>query len=355
MDDALNEKMNRAAAVLQKEFGTDWRTVAQMLGTEDLRHRVGKDLTSFMAFPDRGTGGSNRWRGNCSPEVVRSVTRYVLDAKQYEHKDVSGFTLLDPMSGSGTSKDAADSLGVQSVLYDLNPNAPAGFGGWDALKHDVEHSADLIFLHPPYHNMIQYSGKVWGSEADPDDLSCCTSYGEYIDKLNFVIKKLFLALRSDGRLAILVGDLRSGGKFYSIQRDLMRLGDLESFIVKSQFNCVSDSRTYSKPFIPVVTEYLLLYHKLNALIFQISWQKEAQVDLTQSDSPALTWNHLIRTAMESMGGKAKLSDLGNALADHPKAQRNPHFRERIRAAVYEHRNEYVDHGGGWYSLSYAVA
>lgn len=353
--DRLDNKLSRAAALLQQEFGAEWRTVAQMLGTEDLRHRVGKNLTSFMAFPDRGQGGNNRWRGNCSPEVVRSITNYVLDVKRYERKDVSDFVLLDPMSGSGTSKDAADSMGVQSVLYDLNPNAPAGFGGWDALKHDVEHSADLIFLHPPYHRMIQYSGKVWGSEAHPDDLSCCATYGEFIDKLNFIIKKLFLALRSDGRLAILVGDVRTGGKFYSIQRDLMRLGELESFIVKSQFNCVSDSRSYNKPFIPVVTEYLLLYHKLNALLFQISWQKEAEVDLTRTDSPALTWNHLIRTAMESMGGKAKLSDLGDVLADHPKAQGNPHYRDRIRATIYEHRNEYQDHGGGWYSLSYAVA
>lgn len=59
--------------------------------------------------------------------------------------------------------------------------------------------------------------------------------------------------------------------------------------------------------------------------------------------------------MESMGGRAKLSDLGNALANHPKAKCNPHFRERIRATVYEHHNEYQNHGGGVYSLSYAVA
>lgn len=38
------------------------------------------------------------------------------------------------MSGSGTSKAAADALGVQSVLYDLNPAPAAGLGGWNALK-----------------------------------------------------------------------------------------------------------------------------------------------------------------------------------------------------------------------------
>lgn len=126
--------IQRAAAVLDQEFGSDWLTIAQQLGTENLRQRVGKELTSFMAFPERGNGGDNRWRGNCSPEVVVSVLRYVLDTKRYYGKNTSDFVLLDPMSGSGTSKAAADALGVQSVLYDLNPAPAAGLGGWNALK-----------------------------------------------------------------------------------------------------------------------------------------------------------------------------------------------------------------------------
>ena len=67
-----------------------------------------------------------------------------------------------------------------------------------------------------------------------------------------------MALRKDGRLAILVGDIRSKGEFHSMQHDMMKIGDFESFIVKGQFNCVSDSRTYKKPFIPIVTEYMLV-------------------------------------------------------------------------------------------------
>jgi len=69
--------MSRAAELLQREFGERWRTIAQMLGTEDLRRRVGKELTSFLAFPERGDGGNNKWRGNCSPEVILSVAQYV--------------------------------------------------------------------------------------------------------------------------------------------------------------------------------------------------------------------------------------------------------------------------------------
>lgn len=148
-----SNKIAKAAELLEKEFGPEWKTIAQTLGTEDLRRRVGKELTSFMAFPERGEGGSSQWRGNCSPEVVRCLAQYALDCKAYCRKDKSGFTLLDPMSGSGSSKAAADSLGIHSLLYDLNPEPPHGKGGWDALKDEVDDSADMIFLHPPYNDM----------------------------------------------------------------------------------------------------------------------------------------------------------------------------------------------------------
>lgn len=258
------------------------------------------------------------------------------------------------MSGSGTSQAAAQSLGVRSLLYDLNPTPACGIGGWDALRDEVDDSADLIFLHPPYHNLIPYSGNMWGA-PHKDDLSRCSSYPEFVDKLNYIVQKLFMALRRDGRLAVLVGDIRTKGSFYSMQHDLIRVGAMEAFIVKGQYNCVSDTRTYKKPFIPVVTEYLLLFHKNDSLLIPLAARRASVVDLRSEDSPALTWHHLIRLTMEELGGRAKLSDLGDRLASHPKAKKNPHFRDRIRATVYEHPGQYISCGNGFYALNYAVA
>ena len=347
------EKTKRAAELLESEFGSDWMTIAQLLGTENLRRRVGKELTSFMAFPERGIGGDNKWRGNCSPEVVKSVIRYVLNSKKYYGKDVSDFTVLDPMSGSGTTKAASDSFGVKSILYDLNPNAPFGKGGWNALKDDVEDSADLVFFHPPYHSIIRYSGDVWG-KPHPDDLSRCENYPDFIEKLNFVIKKLYTALRKDGRLAILVGDIRLDGRFYSMQHNIMRIGDFESYIVKAQFNCGSDSRRYAKPFIPIVHENLLIYRKEDSLLFSFSKRIGNTFDISKKDLDVLTWHHLIRSMLEKMGGQAYLSDLYSALAEHPKAKKNVHFKERIRATIYEHKDQYIPTGNGSYMLTYKV-
>lgn len=350
----MDEKMRRAAQLLENEFGSDWVTVAQMLGTEDLRRRVGKELTSFMAFPERGCGGNNQWRGNCSPEVVRSVAKYVLDTKKYYGKDIRDFTVLDPMSGSGTTKDAMDGLGIKSILYDLNPKPPTGKGNWNALKNDVEDSADLIFFHPPYHSIIQYSGNMWG-KPHPDDLSRCENYGDFIEKLNYVIKKLYMALRKDGRLAILVGDIRSKGNFYSMQHNIMRMGRFESFVVKAQFNCVSDSRRYAKPFVPIVTEYMLIFQKEDSFLITFSKRIGNRIDISKKDVDVLTWHHLIRSTMEQMGGEAKLTDLYDMLSEHPKAQNNTHYRERIRATIYEHRDQYVQTESGSYKLTYEVA
>ena len=348
-----NEK-SRAIELLRKEFGPNWLSIVQSLGTEDLTKRVGKELTSFMAFPERGEGGKSSWRGNCSPKVVEAILKYVLDVKKYNGKDTSTFTLLDPMSGSGTSEKVANKYGIKSYLYDLNPNPACGRGNWNALKDEVDESADLIFFHPPYHDIIKYSGNMWGS-SHPDDLSRCASYKEFVEKLNCVLKKLYMALRRDGRLAVLVGDIRSGGEFHSMQNDMMKLGEYESFIVKAQFNCVSDSRTYRKPFIPVVTEYMLVFRKDDIFVVPFEKALSSTFDIREKDDPSLTWHHLVRMTLENMGGEATLPQLYCALASHPKSKKNPHYMERIRATIYEHQNQYKKTGEGKFKLAYTVA
>lgn len=348
------DKMQKAAMLLQREFGSDWQTVVQTLGTENLRRRAGKDLTSFVAYPERGEGGSAAWRGNCSPKLIVDILQYVMSCKRH-NRNLADFTLLDPMSGSGSSKAAANQLGIKSVLYDLNPNPAHGVGGWNALRDDVKDDADAIFVHPPYHSIIQYSGRMWGGEPHPDDLSRCESYENFIDKLNYVIKKLYMALRRDGRMAILVGDVRQQGEFFSIQNDIMTLGKLEAFIVKGQYNCKSDNRTYSKPFIPIVTEYVLLLKKEGGLLVPFSRRVQGSFNMLLHDNSAVTWHHLVRTVMESKGGKVTSEELYQALGDHPKAKGNQHYKDRIRAVIQEYPAVYRPCGRGEYQLAYAAA
>lgn len=345
------ENLRRAERLLREEFGTDWKKIAQELGGWELTHCAGRDLTSFMAFPERREGGKNTWRGNCSPEVVRKVISFVRQYLPFRKKE--DFLLLDPMCGSGTARDAAEGMGLQSVQYDLNPEVENGLGGWDALKDEVEDCADMVFLHPPYHGIIKYSGNMWG-KAHPDDLSRCENYEDFIDKLNLVMRKLFLSLRGQGFLALLVGDIRQKGEFHSIADDVMTLGTMKSWIVKGQFNCVSSSRAYSGryPFVPITTEHLLLFQKEDVIQIPYSYRKTGVFLLLEQDGAELTWFALVCAAMEHLGGTASLQELYVIFADHPRAKKNKHYQEGLRAVIYEHRKHFQTNGRGTYRLKH---
>lgn len=120
------------------------------------------------------------------------------------------------------------------------------------------------------------------------------------------------------------------------------------------FNCVSDNRTYKKPFIPIVTEYALLLKKTDSFIIPFSIRQEGVFSVQNTDILALTWHHLIRMTMESIRGRGALKDLYALLKEHPKAKKNPHYQERIRATLYEHPDEYIPVSKGYFRLSYSV-
>lgn len=42
--------LQRASKILRTEFGSDWKQIVQTLGTRELTHCVGQDLTSLWHF-----------------------------------------------------------------------------------------------------------------------------------------------------------------------------------------------------------------------------------------------------------------------------------------------------------------
>ena len=104
-----------------------------------------------------------------------------------------------------------------------------------------------------------------------------------------------------------------------------------------------------------MTEYLLLLHKKDALLVPFHFAKDSTFSVADTDLTALTWHHLIRMTLESAGGRMALADLYVRLQKHPKAKKNSHFRERIRATIYEHKDQYTACGDGVYRLNYQVA
>ncbi|MDQ0255566.1 hypothetical protein J2S74_002948 [Evansella vedderi] len=273
-------------------------------------------LSSIMSFEDRGKWGKSNYRGNCSGYIIKGL----LDHYQPKH-------FLEVFAGGGTGFDVAKELGYKNSTHlDLNPK----YGGWNALTDEVPEGSDFVFLHPPYHNIIQYSGKMWG-QPHPDDLSRCKTYDEFIKKLDLIHSKVYSSLRNGGRMAILIGDVRKKGEYFSIQRDMAWIGQLDAHIIKAQHNCVSDNRRYAGKFIPIQHEHLLVFKKGNLWIVPVAVTKKASQDLRHSLK--VTWRDLVQASLEELGGSATLENLYAVIDGTAKAKKNNFWREKVRQTL----------------------
>jgi len=68
-----------------------------------------RPLTSIVSYLERGDGGNNKYRGNCSPELIKDLISH------FSLKEIN-----DYMCGSGTTSAAANAMGIKSNVYDLH-------------------------------------------------------------------------------------------------------------------------------------------------------------------------------------------------------------------------------------------
>jgi len=201
-------------------------------------------LTTVVSYPERGPYGDNNFRGNCSGLLVEDLCVHY-----------APLSMLDPMVGGGTSRDVAETLGIDFEGYDLA----------NGMHEDVfarpwgDRRFDLVFAHPPYGPMIRYG------ESD-QDLSTL-SIPKFKEALVAMADLLFEeAVADGGHLAILIGTLRKNGRIHAFARDLVAWREpSEPEIVKIQHNVTSpSSRTgqlYGNRFIPILDERVLIWKK----------------------------------------------------------------------------------------------
>lgn len=311
------------------EFNDGTKLVGNLNQEPFLMTRV-KGLTTIASYFARGKYGKNSWRGNFSGLLVKDLVEH------YNPKFV-----IDPMVGGGTSKEVFTEMGVNHLCLDLNPK----WGGFDALKMELPCSSDLIVWHPPYmafegSAMPRYSGVEWGNKIHPSDGSHLSNPVEFTKWFNRIQANFYASLRKGGRLAIVMGDSRFRGNFYSMFKSMDVYGTLEQVIVKEQHNCISDSSKYSNAkFIPIKHEYLVIIRKDDNYIFPCHIIKQVAIDIRQSVK--VTWKTLIQATIENLGGKASIGQLYEILAKHPKAKDNNNVREKIRQILGSFSQEFV--------------
>lgn len=281
-----------------------------------------RPLTSIVSYPERGEGGNNRYRGNCSPKLV---------------EDLIGFfqpnEICDYMCGSGTTKDAADKTGVRSHLYDLH-------SGFDIMHCEIPERPEFIFWHPPYWDIVTYSDvmykasdvqRQYGYDPRQSDLSRIPDWSHFVEAMNYAMMKQYSALEKGGRIAVLMGDIKKKGKLYSMLSEIMKPGTLENIIIKAQHNCFSDQIQYSGKFIPILHEYVMIVRKDTSLLVPILMTSRASVDIR--DMPGATWRDVVASVLEQREEAVPLTYLYEQIEPHKKAQTNKWWREKIRQTL----------------------
>ena len=280
------------------------------------------EMKSIVSYPERGEGGRNSYRGNCSPKLILDLY------DQFQFSEIS-----DYMCGSGTTEDVAKQLGIPAHCYDLNR-------GFDLMTMDISERNEFIFWHPPYADMIQYAGSQYSAEEivakygiDPmkSDLSQIKDWDEFVRAMNWCMLKQYASLEKGGRIAVLMGDMKRKGKLYSMLVDIAKPGTLENIVIKAQHNCWSDSQTYSGKFIPIVHEYLMICRKDAELLVPVALTYRRTVDVR--DMVSATWKDVVYEAMKAIGGKCSLDELYSSIDGHKRTKQNGNWQAKIRQTL----------------------
>lgn len=303
-------------------------------------------MQSIVSYPERGQYGRNSYRGNCSGLLIKDLIQ------QYKLKGLSDF-----MVGSGTTEDVVREAGIRGDFADLNR-------GYDMLSMDIPNRAENTFWHPPYAQMIVYSGQQYdvnaveratGLSAETilaNDLSRCKDWDDFVKKMNYCMLKQFAALEKGGRMFTLVGDWKQRGRLFSMVFDLVKPGTLEQVIIKAQHNCWSDRQEYSnRNFVPIIHEYLVVTRKDAGLIIPVSFNTRRDYDMRGFASQS--WRDLVYSVIQENGGKMSLNELYDALKDTAKAKANQHWQEKVRQTVQNIKN-FVRTERGCYALAPAA-
>ena len=297
-------------------------------------------LTSIVSYPERGDGGNNRYRGNCSPKLIEDLIDF------FKPKEI-----CDYMCGSGTTGYAAEKCGIVSHTYDLH-------SGFDIMNCDIKERPEFIFWHPPYWDIVVYSDHMYSAADvqrkygyDPKqlDLSRIGEWQSFVEAMNYAMMKQFSSLEKGGRMAVLMGDIKKRGRLYSMLSEIVKPGKLENIIIKAQHNCFSNNTHYSGTFIPILHEYVMIVQKESPLSVPVLMTKRTYADLR--DMSGATWRDVVAGVLEDCGEAVSLTYLYEKIEPYKKAKTNPHWKEKIRQTLQIYPEHFRRTERGHWALS----
>jgi len=198
---------------------------------------------SIVSYPKRGPYGDNKFRGNTSGYLIKDLI------EEYKLQGYKINTVLDPMEGSGTTRDVCKELKIDYTGYDLKI-------GFNLITDPLpDEKYDFIFIHPPYWNIIRYSD-------NPNDLSNAKTIDNFTGMLTNCLNKCWNVLKKGGLLVMQIGDKRQSGKYYFLLGYLnWKVCKIKDIIIKEQHNVTSNGWYYNRKFIPIMHEFIVVWKK----------------------------------------------------------------------------------------------
>ena len=158
------------------------------------RRRKNQPLSSMMWRDARGPGGRSTYAGNHSIYVQLDLWDYFGRPER----------VLDPMEGSGTTRDLCRALGIEFAGFDIKR-------GTNSLADPLPGQYDFIWWHPPYWAVMPYSD-------DEGQMARATSYDAFVAMLRQGFRKFWDEnLEPGGLFAVLMGDYRDeAGRYHPL-------------------------------------------------------------------------------------------------------------------------------------------
>ncbi|MGI9296466.1 MAG: TRM11 family SAM-dependent methyltransferase [Gammaproteobacteria bacterium] len=219
---------------------------------------------SLWVLGDRDNSGRHDgfYHGNFIPQIPNQLMRRYTAA---------GDVVLDAFLGGGTTMIEARRLGRHSIGVELlpeivkiakraaetqpvelikSPNSDVfaetvvGDSGAEKTRDKVaavlakhgRENLDLIILHPPYHDIIQFSDR-------PEDLSNAENTDEFARRFGAVVANFSPMLRARRYLAVVIGDKYADGEWvplgFRVMEETLRRDktlSLKSIVVKNMIN-----------------------------------------------------------------------------------------------------------------------
>lgn len=202
-------------------------------------------LTSLYHFDRAGEYGNRRYPGNCGGNLIRDLLKYF-----------NVYSVIDPMSGSGTCADVCKELGIYCWSSDMHQGVDAG----DASQFP-RGCFQFCWIHPPYWRQKLYTD-------DPRDLSRAPTLSAFLDRYRGLIANCAGALSASGKLAILMGDYndREAGfvpLVYHTKRLAFECGLKQhgTDIIRFSHGASSGKKVYRTSFIPGLHDVCMLFER----------------------------------------------------------------------------------------------